>query len=349
MKDQKFSQAYDKIQPDQRVYDEMLENIKMHTGKKKGKMGRKLLIVAAAAAILTTVTLGGYELWHLPQPKTYEGDAYEQQTESVYHQEQLDETKPEPLGDVCFIQKAVDILKIAGLQDVNTETMRVVRQHNQLYDRQEAEVFFENNDVKTSVKFNAEDGGLLSLSSIDWVEEGEPIDEDPETIARAYYEKLPVQQGYVVTGCEKYDEQYWSYTFCREIEDGLYNSYEMVRVAVNPVNGRLAGCNVFYFPLLDDHRPEDVPLTQEQAENVVNQQLGKAVEGHELESGKVEVVLPNWWFTEDMGGNLQCSKVSRLGWVLHYVDYPDDSEEIETHITVYVDYYTGEILGGGQT
>lgn len=349
MKNQRFSQSYDNIQPNEGVYDEILDTIKAQTGKKKGKMGRKLLILAAAAAILTTVTLGGYELWRLPQPKAYEGDAYEQQTESVYHQEQLDETEPEPLGDVFFIQKAVDILKTAGLQDINTETMRVVRQQNQLYDRQEAEVFFENSDVKTSVNFNATDGELLSLSSIDWLEEGEPIDEDPEALARAYYEKLPVQQGYVVTGCEKYDEQYWSYSFCREIEGGLYNSYEMVRVAVNPVNGRLVGCNVFNFPLLDDHRPEDVPLTQKQAEDVAHQRLGKTIESHELESAELQAVLPNWWFTEDMGGNLRYSPVSRLGWVLHYADYPDDDEEIETHTIVYVDYYTGEILGGGET
>jgi hypothetical protein len=133
---------------------------------------------------------------------------------------------------------------------------------------------------------------------------------------------------------------------CREVLPGLFSYYEMVRISVNPVSGRLVGCNVFYFPLLDDHAQGDVPLSREEAVALSRAVKQLDVADYVLESAEVAVVLPNWFFTEYMDGNLQYSKVSRLGWVLNYTK-PDS--EFADEITVWIDCYSGEVLGGGMT
>ena len=122
--------------------------------------------------------------------------------------------------------------------------------------------------------------------------------------------------------CEKYDEQYWTYDFCREVEPGLYSWYECVRISINPVSGELEGCHVFYVPLLDDHQEGDQPLTEAQALDVVRARGFDPDHCKELRIRKV-VETPNWIFS-------------------------DQNTEANV-IFILVDYYTGEILGGDMT
>ena len=351
---EKIQNAYNIIRPEAGVQERIWANLEKQVDFAQPKrVGRKLLIFAAAAAILACGGFAVYQAWRLPEPEHYEpdpeGGIYNVQTEILYEYEDAqtegqDTSEPE---DAYFLAQAVQILQAVGLEDVDTSLMRLVRQENLIYGRQEAEVFFENDTVRTSVKFDASFGHLLSLSSIDWLIESEPTDRDPGELAQEYYEKLPVVQGYVrMEQVEEYDEQYWSYSFCKEVQPGLFSYYEMVRIAVNPVSGRLVGCNVFYFPLLDDHRAEDVPLTQEQAIAAAQGLDQIDVTKYELESCQVEVVHPNWWFTQYMDGDLQYSEISRLAWVLHYTK-PDS--EFAEEAAVWIDYYTGEVLGGGMT
>lgn len=352
----RIQNAYDAIAPGSEVQERIWENLEKQTRTASSSgWGRKILILGAAAAIFACGGIAAYQGWHLPEPKQYEPDPemgiYSIQTEQTY---QYDGEEPEQTGpagaqleDRDFIQKAVQILHTAGLEDIDTGLMRVVRQENLLYGRQEAEVFFENEAVKTSVTFDAAFGHLLSLSSIDWQADEAAASQDPGALAQEYYEKLPVAQGYVrMEQVEQYDDQYWSYSFCKEVQPGLFSYYEMVRISVNPVSGRLVGCNVFHFPLLDDHGAEDTPLKESDAIAVAEDLDKIDLRDYVLESARVQVVLPNWWFTEYMDGDLQYSDVSRLGWVLNYTK-PDS--EFADEITVWIDYYSGEVLGGGMT
>lgn len=353
---EKIKKAYDQICPEEEVQERIWHELEAQlTFPESRKTGRRLLILAAAAAVLGCGAFAAYQQWRLPEPQHYEpdpdGGIYSVQTEEFYSDDQLPtqelSQETEVLEDSYFLDQAVLVLQLAGLEDVDTSQMKLVRQEHLAYGRQEAEVFFENDEIHTSVKFDASFGHLLSLSSIDWEEDVRQTDRPPEELAREYYEKLPVQQGYVqMEEPERYDEQYWSYSFCREVEPGLYSYYEMVRISVNPVSGRLVGCNVFHFPLLDDHGPEDVPLSREEAMELARQVEKVDLTGYVLESAEVAVVLPNWFFTEYMDGNLQYSDVSRLGWVLNYTK-PDS--EFADEITVWIDFYSGEVLGGGMT
>jgi hypothetical protein len=188
------------------------------------------------------------------------------------------------------------------------------------------------------------------MHGIDWqLEENTSCstDADAAKLAQRFYEALPVEQGYALTHVEKYDGQYWSYEYCREVEPGIFNQYEMVRVAINPVSGRLTGCTVFYVPLLDDHAPGQERITQEQAEQIVLDNIPKEVEGMNMTQAETRIVFPNWIYTE-YGSlpNRRASEVTRWAWVLVY---EKENSEFTEQIRVYVDCYTGEILGGDAT
>ena len=152
-----------------------------------------------------------------------------------------------------------------------------------------------------------------------------------------------------MTHVEKYDEQYWSYEYCREVEPGVFNQYEMVRVAINPVSGRLTGCTVFYVPLLDDHEPGQERISQQDAEQTVQSSLPELLDGMTLTKAEVMIALPNWNYTEYQDNpNRRASDVTRWAWTLTYETLSSDSEFADT-VILFVDCYTGEILGGDAT
>lgn len=371
MKNRNFVQAYEHIQPDERVYHRTLTHVMNRlSAERKNRRQIRLKRVGLVAAcivlliVLSTVAIASYTKWQLPQPKTYsspDGGHYDIHRESTYRYDANDgefipatavaETDPVNLAcsDEELIRQAVTILELAGLEDVSTELLKVRRQSNLYYGREEAEVYFLNSEIKTTVRFHAETGELISFSSIDYTMDEQSVcktEAEATALAVDYYSRLPVPQSYVMTDCEIYDEQYWSFSFCREVAEGLYSYYEMVRIAINPVSGRLVGCNAFHIPLLDDHLPEDKPLTQEEAEVVAMSLTKVNLQSWDLESADIEVVHPNYFFTSDGNPNLEACPVTRLGWRLVY-NNPDS--QFADKITILVDLYNGEILGGDMT
>lgn len=354
MKDPKIVAAYDRCQPDDAVKERILAQ--MNVKKRPKKTLRRLVLVAACIALLAALTTTGfalYEKWHLPAPELYEPgnqgirDVHETVVYDSSAQESLAETESdETLSDADFIRMAAELLESVGLTDVNTETMTVAHQTALNYGREEVEVYFSDDRWNTSVRYHAETGALLSFSSIDYddaITNPDTSEENAKALAEYYYALLPVTQGYEMTGCTQYDEQYWSFEFCRMVEPGVYNPYETVRVAVNPQSGRLTGCNVFHFPLLDDHEAGDVALTQADAEKIAAESGAIDMEREQLTSAEVKIVLPNWMFTGYDSVHAMYSEVSRYAWVLIYTNSDGD---FETQTMIYIDLYTGEILGG---
>lgn len=356
MKDPKFIAAYDRCRPDAATEERVLQRLRAE--KKRPRIGRRVLLAAACVALTAALTATGfaaYEKWRLPAPKTYESgnQGIRDVHETRVYEGELPQTEPSAqpdaaLTDADFLYLAKNLLETVGLTDVDTERMTVSHLTALLYDREEVEVKFDNDRWNTEARFTAKDGQLVSFFSIDAAPQdtdaAAPTDLDAQELAKKYYEILPVPQGYAIIDCEIYDEQYYSYSFAREVTEGVYNPYELVRVSVNPVTGRLTGCNVFNFPLLDDHTAEDVPLTQAQAEQVAHACEAIDLDGYVLTEAKQEIVLPNWFFTDGYGADLRYSEVSRYAWVLNY-EIPNS--EFATGTTVCVDLYTGEILGGG--
>jgi len=379
MKD-KIQNAYRKAAPDQagtvRIYEKILNRANAaeteRTTGRSASFPRRLAVAAAVVAavvLMASVGYAAYQHWFLPAPETYEpgnNGIYQEHDRKDYNLAELDsrgatDPKPEngteetdshiivPLTDEAFIYKGLDILTQVGMLDVRPEQLTVIRQENLYWGREEAEVAFDQGEVQTSVKFDAATGRFLGMHGIDWQLEDTSCstDADAAKLAQRFYEALPVEQGYALTHVEKYDGQYWSYEYCREVEPGIFNQYEMVRVAINPVSGRLTGCTVFYVPLLDDHAPGQERITQEQAEQTVLDNIPKEVEGMNMTQAETRIVFPNWIYTE-YGSlpNRRASEVTRWAWVLVY---EKENSEFTEQIRVYVDCYTGEILGGDAT
>lgn len=360
----------------QALYARIEARSKDRRRQKKRLRARRVLLLAAVVAVLAGFVVSGvagYRKWSLPKPQPYanaEAGLYDVHSQVEYpaaagapdgaapsageaeNEPGAETGAAEPLTDEALLQKASQILALVGLQDADVGNMTLTRQTNQRYGREEAEITYTQSEYHTSICLQADTGALLSLRSIDWIEQPMAAacqtQEQAEQLARSYYELLPVQQGYVFTGCTQYDEQYWSFEFCREIEPGLYNTYEMARIGVNPVSGRLTGVNMFCFPLLDDHAPGDEPLTQAQAEAIAEDYAGVDTAYYTLKSAEVMIVLPNWFFTEYMADsmNAQFLTVTRLAWRL---TYENTDGEFVSERYVDVDYYTGEVLGGDLT
>lgn len=357
---EKIKNAYDAVQPDAAAADTMLQSIRAQAAARKPQKKRPvrtLVLIAAivaALALLGTAGYGAYQRWHLPEPETYpfnENGAWDvHETAKVTMETFPDSDAAEPLSDEYFAARAKEVLALVGQEGRVSSELTITRQEHLWWAREEVEVTFEDPELTpVSVTFDAEDGTLLGLSGFEWAKEGaQPCasKEEAEALAAQYYEALPVPQGYVLRSCTEYDEAYWSFDFCRDVGGGIYSYYEDVRIAIDPQLGTLNGCVVFYVPLLDDHEPGDVPLTQEQAEQVAAQTLD--LSRYTLKSAEVAVVLPNWLFTDKLPteAEARASKVTRLGWSLVYEDL---SSEFADEIWINIDYYTGEILGGDMT
>ena len=335
----------------------MLREIEEKAGEPKAVKRnplRQAVLIAACLALIAAISGVGYaayQKWSLPKPETYEPGEMgnlDIHSETDYTADAIGTAEEtEPLTDEYFISKAVEILNTVGLTEVDTDAMTVSRQEHMYWDREEAEVRFAEAEPATSVTFDAGSGQFLNLTGIEWSEEeGQACEtkEEAEAVAKEYYELLPVPQGYVLQSCTEYDEQYWSFDFCREVLEGIYSSYETVRIGINPKTGKLNLCNVFYVPLLDDHEPGEEPLTQTEAEAIASDRLD--LTKRTLQKAEIGVVLPNWFFTEHAGINHKASKVTRLGWVLTYENTDSEFADI---VTINIDYYTGEILGGDMT
>ena len=354
MRSKRIHDAYDSVRPDAQTRDRLLDRILSSEGNPPRRHPlRTGMLIAACVALLACLAAGGYaayQKWSLPEPEPYaptEHGLYDVHTETEYTQTELDHTSTEPLSDEDFIEKAVEILDRIGKTDVDRSKMTVTRQENLYWSRDEAVVQFTESENRASVEFNANTGALIGMTDIDCIDDAEPLtDLSAEELARRYYALLPVPQGYELTHVEQYDEQYWTHDFCRRVDENLINQYQTVRISVNPVSGRLCNLVVFDVPLLDDHEPGDVPLTQDEAEKIAldrNENLST----YTLKSAEVCIVLPNWFFSGyNAVPNSQASNVCRLGWELTY----EKTDEIFVdEVIMDIDYYTGEILGGGIT
>ena len=356
MRSKKIDRAYELITPDDQTRDRLLDQILRNGAQKKVRCShpvRKAILIAACISLLAAGAGGyaAYQKWKLPKPETFEptdqGYVSIHSTEE-YSAEEVEESQTaDPLSDESFISKATEVLELVGLTDYNKDVVSVSRQENMYWSREEAEVILGEGDHQANVTFNAKTGALIGIIGWDWtVDSDTQADESPDERARYYYELLPVPQGYEQTHIEKYDEQAWTYDFCRKVSENLYNEYEMVRIGINPKSGGLYQLVVFDVPLLDDHEPGDIPITKEQADEIARSNLSIDLTQYALENAHVGCVFPNWHFSDyPMDGHLRASAVSRLGWVLIY----SRESEYDDEIRMYIDYYTGEILGGDVT
>lgn len=326
---------------------------------------RRGLLLAAVICLLCAGTYAAYTRWSLPAPKPITGDAVQsQQTKDYVYDSQNDvytgQTPPEDtmtesgFTDADFMEKALAVLELLNAEADRTQ-MTVTHALDQRWNRSQVTVSFPLAEQEVHVTFDEADGNLLSVQNWPASNDGEglPVMREEEALAAAegWYQRLPYVQGYEYTYVNQIDDGAWMYSFCRpmELEVGgeiirLYNDYEEVRITIDPRTGAFILSNSFYVPLLDDHQPGDTPLTEAEAIAIAQEQAGD----YDFDEITAEVVIchPNYFGVEDAPVDYAYVSVTRLAWGVTLYDF---GGEIDTMQIVYVDLYTGEILGGAMT
>ena len=331
------------------------------------------LLLAAALALLGALSALAVYRWRMPEPETYEGESLKIEQEQVYERPDAEQDyvsaegqtpeqvqTPSGLSDEDFLQRAQEVLQILQLP-VDTGTLRVSHELDERWNRQQVRVSFPL-DEDSSVVFDAESGYLIRVERFRWQDLSAPVMSDEEALAAAqrWYEALPYPQGYEFNYVSKIDDGAWMYDFSRRVEVQvggetltLPNELETVRITIDPRDGSFQLSNSFYVPLLDDHAPGDEPLSREAAIETALTVAG----GADWEvSAELAICFPNYLCTatEAPLQNRRYSSVTRLAWVVTFeMDAEVWDEQMQESFTlhdaqfVYVDLYTGEILGGG--
>lgn len=345
-------------------------------------------VVAVLAVCLTLSAWAAYEAWRMPEPRTYQGDPIQTLEEHSYSWDPAlgcyvpeDPTQPGEAGepaaypDSYFLNQAQQVLDLVDRAQTHGSDLKVTRQLNQSWDRQEVLVSFRDESNRRSVTFDAESGYLIGVSALDaWREGGQLMGEAAAlAAAQSYYDQLPYARGYQYGGVEKFDDGSWMYYFNRPVtvelwgqEQTVQNDYEQVRITIDPRDGSFQMSHCFYVPLLDDHQPGEEPLTQAQAAQIAQELdiFAQALDAYEC-TGEVAICLPAPQTvkgysamepgTDTQGGGTQDAQtgapeealgyryasVSRLCWSLQYTGSLHGFSD-SYHICV--DLYTGEVL-----
>ena len=338
-----LSELEDLPMPEDRPLDiRQLARIRERFHRKTGRRRRvrpALLLAAALVAALALTAGGVYLKWTLPQPQPLEGD-----WRTVTEERRPSAEEPLSPTDEQLCAEAARLLRSFGLSDEPGEATAVRSVTDHYYQRELKEVVF----PAGTVTFAAKDGALVSISPATFETEGPrrfDAEQDAAQKAREYYLRLPVQQGYQLVSMYRMDDDLWEAYFSLEAAAGIYSDYEAVKMYLSANDGRFLSCTVFHIPLLDDHLETDVPLTREEAVSIALEV--PAVSGMEFLEAEQAVVLPNYFY--EIGGQqtfYRPADVTRLAWVVT-LETPDS--DFITRSKVFVDLYTGEVLGGDAT
>lgn len=334
--------AYERMTPDEYTRDALLQRIQMQTRTLNAKIHSpwKRPLTAAACAVLivalSALSSTVYQKWNFAKSaQSSRNTAAATRADAVGDNNAASDRNPAAaLTDEVFIQKAVKILQILNMEDTAKAPSYVMHD----WEYADAEVYFNENANVACIKFHEQTGEFLGMSCMDWDLDGTVCTtyEEAEKLAEQYYEILPVPQGYVLREHYKMNGERWDFRFWREVQEDVYSMYEAVSISVNPQTGRLIQCMVHSVPLLDDHEPEDVPITAEEAEKLARACL-KNTKNYQTAGCELEVVQPVIPEPQDF---------TRLSWCL---SFENPSSDYEDRVTICVDYYTGEILLMGST
>ncbi len=337
------------------------------------------LLLAAAVALIGVVSALAVQRWHRPQAQTYTGDTVKVQSQTDYVErtdgsyEAVDgaaaeQTEDTARNDAFFLREAVRVLRLLGVEK-EEQTLHLQRELEERWNREQVRVSFPTEDGdEASVLFDAQSGYLIGVSTYHWAEmEQQPMDEAQALqTAQAWYELLPYPQGYEYTAVNQFDEGAWMYMFGRNVTVSiageqltLVNDYEQVRITIDPRDGSFLMSNCFYVPLLDDHAPEDQPLGREEAIRLAQSVYARSLEDWQA-SAEYAIVLPNTFYDARESSTEPRAEraydVTRLAWVVTFSTTEEVLDEQtgevirwESARKVYVDLYTGEILGGDMT
>ena len=318
----------------------------------------RILIIAASMIIIVSVCYATYDYWKLPPPEiiddlppVVELPDSESNISELPDSQNNEQNGADNDSDFNYPAAASEILKKLNI-DTSDITPQMSTEYATRYNREQMRVSF--GDI--SITFDSKDiipisGQLPKKSS-----GSNPISEQEAlSLAQELYDKLPFPKGYVYSSVNRIDDEYGIFSFTRGyniITDSgtvyIENPYEEIRITVNFMSGTVESWNSFYFPLLDDHKPEDTPISEQQAIQIASDKI-ENIDGCTV-SANIGITLPNYMFTEyfeniAQGENYVYPSVTRIVW---QIEFNRSQQSFTDKTKIYVDYYTGEILGGDQ-
>ena len=269
-----------------------------------------------------------------------------------------DTPQPSPaIADEWFIAQAAVILKTVNKWDIDADQLIVKRAFNKADEREEVSVMLRGDGQKSTATFDADTGDFLGASTFDKVYLDNTLmsTDDALKCAEEFYRSLPYPQGYEFSHLTRFDDHGWTYSFSRAVtvEVGgtthkVLSDYEQVRITIDPCSGSFEMCNSFSYPLLDDHGPDQNPVTADEAMELAVK--SGMVSGITAENTTASLVIcrPNPGVMSVYNGTEQGSivgfknyPITRIAWQLHCkYDYGFARGSFK----VFVDLYTGEVL-----
>lgn len=338
--------------------------------KKERPVLRRFGLSAACVALTVTALAGawfGYQKWIHAQPQevlpgasgvsiSIPGERVEPEdtgasatSTDVPETTAPSEEEMAQMREDWFRLQAIKVLEQAGVTDLTPEDASVQElPPSYEWERDQIEVSWPGEDEPIRVLFDAKDIVFLRVYGLDWVLSDDApcsTQEDADALAERLYHSLPVNQEYVMAGCEKYDSNYWTYDFCREVEPGVYSWLECVRISVDPETGTANFIKVFYVPLSTEHEEGQLPLSEEEALRAAGWDSDSVQDWNNKEGLTVKKVVAIRHSTNPGGGvdPEKHSDFSRICWKIEYHE-PESEEYIAGGWVKYVDYYTGEII-----
>ena len=335
-----------------------------------------LLLLAAVIALFSCAGVLAAQRWSRPRAEKYQGEIVKVQGETAYSRDEdgtyTPDTPPEQaqpetgMTEQQALMRALEVLDTLGCA-AQEDSLTVARETNEYWSREQLRVCFQTQEgTQAEVTFDAQSGYLIGVSNFGTVQDGgAPMDEASiVAAAEGYYQALPYPQGYVFAGITKFDDAAWMVLFDREVRVTvggetvtLTNDYEQVRITLDPRDGGFLLSNCFYVPLLDDHAEGDLPVSRHQAGELARQKMPDGGADWAV-TVRLGIVHPNDFYDEPSGevGHSRAYDVTRLAWIVHaerdWVARDDETgEALSWHDEqmVYVDLYTGQLLGGDCT
>lgn len=255
-----------------------------------------------------------------------------------------DAMEPPPPAEPDYRSLAAEILA-AVWDGTIPEAAEVSEKEDSISNRLEMELSYPIEDSGVGITLDKETGRLRSVGETGFTGLLKPARYDSaEPAARAWYAALPVPQDYPLHSVTGYGDDLLCYDFNKAVtlETGgepveLFSSYEAVRVMVHTDTGALHSAIVFDWPVFDGH-PQKTAISEAEA---VERAGGS---GKENVSAQITLYHGHDPITVSDCPPERSLDYSFPAWAVEFRNASDDVLE-DCGSVVYVDLYTGEILG----
>ncbi len=241
---------------------------------------------------------------------------------------------------------AAEILTAVWDEDM-PEAAEISEEEDSISNRMEITLSYPTGDSSIDITFDKETGRLRRLCETGFNGLLKPARYDgPESAARAWYAALPLPQDYTLGSVTDYGEDLLCYEFNKPVtlETGgepvaLLNSNEAVRIMLHTDTGALHLVVAFYWPVFDGHS-QKAAISEEKAVEIAKGPNSHA--GNETVSSQITLYHPYDAIAVSDCPPERSLDYSFPAWA---VEFRETSGMLDCGSVVYVDLYTGEILG----